>query len=153
MNTQTDCFGLVWENPMHLHEAVRRSVKFERNAAEALSNIPIEVSTANTLEISGKTSMINQTSDAYIILQTLCRAAQGYRSVIVLHKGEPVARWTNALKPQTSLDLVIDGRDVANSVYLAKSFEFNAMVTFINTACLVLVLLMFVHVAARTTTV
>lgn len=153
MNTQTDCFSLVWENPMHVHEAVRRTIKFEKNAGESMSNIPLEISTASTLEISHKGKMINQASDAYVILQSLSHAAKKYRSVIVLHKGEPIVRWTNALKPSTSLDLVIDCRDVSNSIYVTRSFEFNTWVTFINAACLGLVLLMFVHVAARTTLV
>lgn len=150
LNTHTDCYSLVWESPMHVNEAVRRNVRFERDFS--VPDIPIEISSESTLEISSH-HMLNPTNDAYVILQTLARAGRAYRSIIVLHKGNPVVRWVNAGKPGNRMDLVVEARDVANSIALERSLEFNRWTTLINLACFVCVTLMFIHVAARTSTV
>ncbi len=145
LSTQTDCYSLVWENPRHVNEAVRRTVRFERD--HKTDAVPIEISSESPLEISS--TLLNPTNDAYIILQTLAYSAKKYRSVLVLHKGVPTVRWLNASSPPSSIDLVIDARDVSNCISLERSFEFNRLVTVINVAAFVCITLMFVHVAAR----
>jgi len=153
INTQTpDCYSLVWENPRHVDEAVRRCIRFERNFS--IQNVPIEISSENTLEIS-YAPLINQTNDAYIILQTLARVAKKkYRSINVLNKGAPIVRWTNTSATSSAtervwMDLVIDARDVSNFISLERSFEFNRCVTMINIVAFVCIMFMFVHFAAR----
>ena len=151
MNTQTDCYSLVWENPIVLNDAVRRNVRFERDFF--VPDVPIEISSESPLEISSQQQILNPVNDAYVILQTLARAGKIYRSIVVLHKGIPIVRWMNSNKPATPLDLVIDARDVSNSVALERSFELNRWLTLISLGCFVCVTLMFIHVAARTSAV
>jgi hypothetical protein len=145
LSTQTDCFGLVWEHPVHIDEAVRRTVRFERGGT-AIPNIPVEISSDSTLEISS--SFVNPVCDPVVVLRALANAAKKYRSVVVFHKGVPAVRWLNTCKNTYEIDLVIDSRDVSNFILLQRSFEFNRWVTLINFAAFVCVTLMFVHVAA-----
>lgn len=135
---------------MLLNEAVRRNVRFERDFF--VPDVPIEISSESPLEISSQ-HMLNPVNDAYVILQTLTRAGKNYRSIVVLHKGFPVVRWLNSNKPATPMDLVVDARDVSNWIALERSSELNRWLTLINLGLFVCVMLMFIHVAARTSVV
>jgi hypothetical protein len=140
-----DCYSFVWENPEKFFVAVRKALRFERDAQ--ISNIPIEISSEVLSLETQKMRYLNECHDAHIVLRALMRTARNYRSVIVLNKGEACVRWTNSKRADLpTIDLVVDLSDVAEKLAQQRVDWFGRRVLCLNLLVFGMVAFMFVQV-------
>lgn len=144
MDSRTSCYSLVWEKPQDVYLAVRKSLRFERGCS--IPNVPIEISSdAFSLETQ-KSTYLNPSHDAHIILTTLMRTASHYATVTVLNKGEPCVRWVNSNKRTKPLDIVVDLHDVSTNLVREQSNSISRWMLFLNVFMLGIIVFMFARV-------
>lgn len=143
MDRRTNCYSLVWEKPENVYTAVRKSLRFERDAN--IPNIPIEISSDIFSLETQKSCYLNPCHDAHVILSTLRRTARHYRSVVVLNKGEPCVRWINSNGTTSIIDLVVDSSDVVKKLAQERADSLGRWTLFLNIFVFGMVACMFIR--------
>lgn len=144
-----DCYSFVWETPEDMFVAVRKALRFERDAQ--IPNIPVEISSEVLSLETQKMRYLNECHDAYIVLRALMRTARNYRSVVVLSKGEPCVRWTNSKRVDASpsIDIVVDLSDIANKLAQQRDDWYGRRVLYLNLFLFCMVAFVFVQVVMK----
>ncbi len=143
MDRRTNCYSLVWEDPQRVYIAVRKSLRFERDAK--IPNVPIEISSDIFSLETQKSSYLNPCHDAHVILGALMRTAKHYRSVFVLNKGEPCVHWINSGATCSTIDLIVDSSDVVKKLAQERADSIGRWTLFLNVFVFGMVACMFIQ--------